>query len=55
MSCDFREPLLLMKRFGLSEETAFGMSPEIRMACFVVDGEDQGREFDWESGKWIKP
>jgi hypothetical protein len=36
-----------MKRFGLSESTAFGMSPEVRMAAFIVDGEDQGLEFSW--------
>lgn len=44
-----------MKRFGLSEETAFGMSPAVRMAAFVVDGEDQGLVFDWKSMKWINP
>jgi hypothetical protein len=55
MAADFREPLLLMKRFGLSESTAFGMSPAVRMACFIVDGEDQGLEFSWKDRKWIKP
>ena len=55
MAADFREPALLMKRFGLSEETAFGMSPEVRMAFFIVDGEDQGLQYNWKSMKWIKP
>jgi hypothetical protein len=55
MAEDFRQPLLLMKRFGFSEETAFGMSPSVRMACFVVDGEDQGLTFDWKAGCWVKP
>ena len=44
-----------MKRFGFSEETAFGMDPELRMACFIVDGEDQGLTFDWKSRRWVKP
>jgi hypothetical protein len=44
-----------MKRFGLSEETAFGMDPEVRTACFIVDGEDAGLKFDWKARKWIKP
>jgi len=45
----------LMKRFGLSESTAFGMSPSVRMACFIVDGEDQGLVFNWAERKWLKP
>jgi hypothetical protein len=44
-----------MKRFGFSEETAFGMKPAMRMACFVVDGEDQGLEFNWKQQTWFKP
>jgi hypothetical protein len=44
-----------MRRFGFSEETAFGMDPELRMACFVIDGEDQGLTFDWKSLSWVKP
>jgi hypothetical protein len=44
-----------MKRFGLNEETAFGMSPAMRMAAFVVDGRDNGMTYDWKSRSWVKP
>ena len=44
-----------MKRFGFSEETAFGMDPEMRMACLVVDGEDMGFRYDWKQRRWEKP
>jgi hypothetical protein len=44
-----------MKRFGFSEETAFGMSRAKRMAAFIVDGEDQGLQYDWKNRAWFKP
>jgi hypothetical protein len=43
-----------MKRFGLSSEEAFGMQPGVRMAAFIVHGEDEGNEFDYDDFCWIK-
>jgi hypothetical protein len=43
-----------MKRFGFSSEEAFAMSPGVRMAAFIVHGEDEGNEFDYKHFQWIR-
>ena len=44
-----------MKRYGFSYEEASTMSPGVRMAAFIVHGEDEGGKFDWKAGCWVKP
>jgi hypothetical protein len=44
-----------MKKFGMREETAFGVSRQLALACLVVDGESEGGEFDYSTMTWVKP
>jgi hypothetical protein len=50
-SADLQQPLFLISK-GVSEETAFGLSPRKRLAWCIAAGINDGGEWDWSAMKW---
>ena len=42
-------------KIGVPFREAWEMNPAMRLAWLVVDGENEGREFDWAELAWRKP
>jgi len=42
-------------KYGVPEQTAFGMSRPVRLAAIIVYGQSEGSEWNWSAMEWVKP